>query len=137
LRRAVALVLLWSASAFAEQPHGTYTLDRGGWKPATNADGVPHPSCGGQKVYGGQATFVIDYGATILVNGRAWRFHTYAGEPTRPDAHVIISDPESKQRIWIWFRAEGDAATGYLSVIDKRDGKLCVDAWELRGKYTR
>ena len=136
---ALVLLLLGSASAFAEQPHGTYTLDRGGYKPATNAEGAPHPSCGGQKLYGGQATFIVEYGGEnrIVVNGREWRFRVHAGEAGRPDAYDVILDPDNKEPIWIWFRTDGTTATGYLSIAARRDGKLCVDAWELRGKYTR
>ena len=137
MSRLVVLVLFWSASALADPPPGTYTLDRGGYKPATNAEGAPHPSCGGTKLYGGLATFVVDYHDKnqIRVNGRPWRFQTFAGEPSAPDAHVVISDPQSKQQVWIWFRAEGEAATGYLSFAERRNGKLCVDAWEMRGKF--
>src|SRR5262245_19808340 len=137
MRGAAAAVLLWSTAAHADQPRGTYTLDRGGWKSGTNADGVPYPSCGGTKLYNGLATFVIEYGDTIRVNGREWRLHTHAGLPGSPDAHDIIRDPAGTEQIWIWFRTDGSNATGYLSLIVRRDGKLCVDAWELRGKFTR
>jgi hypothetical protein len=139
MRRFAALMVLWSSMAQAETPRGTYTLDRGGAKPATNAEGAPHPSCGGQKLYGGQATFVVEYRDRdkIRVNGREWRFRTVAGDPASSDAYVIILDPESKEQIWIWFRSDGTTATGYLSFATRREGKLCVDAWELRGKYER
>jgi hypothetical protein len=136
----VILMVLISGLALAEQPRGTYTLDRGGWVETTSADGTPHPSCGGQKPYGGQATFIVEYGDKILVNGREWRFHTHTGDPgtkPRPDATAVIVDPDSSDKIWIWFRTDDGAATGFLSASDRRDGKLCVDAWELRGYYRK
>jgi len=138
MRVAGVLVLLWSASAQAEQPHGKYTLDRGAATPLNDQHGQPWPSCGGEKLFGGQATFVVEYGTTIRVNGREWRFYSYSVEPgkkPRADAHVIIVDPQSKDRIAIWFRTDSGAASGILHVEGTRNGKTCIDAWILQGKF--
>jgi hypothetical protein len=140
MRGVAVLVLLWSTSALAEQPRGKYTLDRGPASYMTDAGGQPIPSCGGEKIFGGEATFVVEYSDKIIVNGRVWRFWAYAAAPGKkaaPDAMVIIADPGSKDTITIWFKADAGTASGILNVQGTRGGKRCVDAWILQGKFVR
>jgi hypothetical protein len=141
VRVVAALMLLWSGTALAEQPRGTYTLDRNSLTYMVDGEGQPYPSCGGEKVFGGQSTFVVEYADTILVNQREWRFNGYTHEPgqkkPRPDALVVVVDPQSKDRIAIWFGTDKNngSASGMLHVSGSRRGKICVDAWSLNGKY--
>lgn len=140
MRLAAALLLVVSHTANAEQPDGTYTLDRGAMHAMTDAKGRPLPSCGGEKVFGGHATFIVDYGLNVTVNGRAWRFegHTVRSGEKRPrhDALVIVADPDGAKRISLWFGRTGrGAAHGSLVVRGRRDGSDCADAWDLGGSY--
>ena len=145
MRLPAAIAILWSASELAEQPHGTYTLDRSSLTHTTDGTGRRHPSCGGEKLFDGQATFVVEYEATdqIFVNRREWRFVGYAVDrdkrKPRADAPVIIRDPESRDTIHLWFgvRNQSGAAAGLLHVVGTRDGKACVDAWRLLGNFKR
>jgi hypothetical protein len=137
---AILFVLLASSAAHAEQPRGTYILDRGAATAPTDGTGRQHPSCGGEKVFGGQATFVIEYGGDrIWVNEREWEFagHTFTrGWAPAEKQFVVITDPKSKNRIRLWFGKAGVAAAGALHATGERDGKFCVDGWELKGKYS-
>ena len=143
MRGVVALLLLWSGPALAEQPRGTYTLDRGEWTEATDGEGNRIPSCGGEKIFGGQATFVVDYDEKIVINGREWRFKGYTILPRetkpRPDALVVAMDPESNDSIEIWFgmNRNNGRAGGLVHVRGVRGKKRCADAWHLIGKHTR
>jgi len=142
MRFLAAFALLWPSIALAEQPRGTYTLDRDSLTHMTDAGGKDYPSCGGEKLFGGQATFVIEYGERILVNRREWRFKGHTIDPStmtpRSDSLVIIDDPESKDRITIWFGIDKDGdGGGVLQVRGSRNGKVCFDAWWLRGKYVQ
>lgn len=76
-------VLLWSAVAAAEQPRGTYKFDRMELTFMTDDKGHRHPSCGGETVFGGLATFIVEYGGKdkILVNGHEWKFDSYTRVP--------------------------------------------------------
>jgi hypothetical protein len=141
----VALVLLGSQAALAEQPAGTYTLDRGPPTIVYNGVGGPaYPRCGGRSPFRRRMTFVVEYtgrAGMIMVNGRWWRFDGYtlhgtAKTPT-PDAEVTGIDPQSNDRIGIWFGTGGKGgAHGLVYVRGKRDGKVCVDAWLLTGRFT-
>jgi len=143
----VRLVALWlllsTTTALAEQPHGKYTLDRGELIRLTDEKGRPHPSCGGDKVCRGLATFVVTYMDTITVNERRWRFdgHTVLGGTTvsPPDAFVIARDPDSEFTIALVFGMDpkSSAATGWLQVTGSKNGKHCSDGWTLRGRYAR
>jgi hypothetical protein len=135
----VALLVSSSTVARAEQPKGTYTLDRSAAIVLNDASGKPYPSCGGAKLYGGAATFVVDYLDKITVNGREWRFASYGLRPgeqnPRPDAPVYVGDPKAEQRISIVFLTNGNGATGGLQVTGKVDGHPCADAWTLAGSF--
>jgi hypothetical protein len=133
------VVVLASGVALAEQPRGTYTLDRDKWVAGTYGPaGPPIPSCGPRKLFGGQATFVIEFSDHVFVNKQQWRIdgHTRPSSNGKVEPLVVIGDPDTDSRVQIWFGVhESGAAVGILKRTGMRDGVRCGDAWQLRGTF--
>jgi hypothetical protein len=139
--RALVILTLAVAPAFAEQPHGEYALDRGAREVVTDEIGKPWPTCG-DSAPNGQATYVVEYGGKgkVVVNGREWRFWQFASKPgqkPRADAPVVIHDRDGNGRLVLWFWVDGSGAHGTLSLDGTRNDARCVDAWRLSGRFNR